>query len=266
MTEVQRISEAIQHVVVKLLATNPVGYNLRLIGGFRYRLLDQSARLSSDIDYHWEGDLDTKQQELIALFDRRLLPEIKRQWGYEGNARAATGPNADSPALRIVELAFWRPGMPNSRIEIPVEITRIVCLDSPAARTANGVVYPTASDADLIESKVIALLNRQVTEHRDFCDVFLFSSHLAANAAERLHTKLTRLGISQEKIARRLGDFITKQDFHIRQIQGVVDGQLDPAAAANINAAGGAKLVYQNVLEVLLKKLRLSAEVPHEGQ
>ncbi len=266
MTEVQRILEAIQQAVVKLLATHPAGYNLRLIGGFRYRLLDQSARLSSDIDYHWEGDLDTKQHELISLLDRRLLPEIKRQWGYEGNVRAATGPNADSPALRIVELAFWLPGVPNSRLEIPVEVTRIVCLDSPAARTANGVVYPTASDADLIESKVIALLNRPVTEHRDFCDLFLFSSHLAADAAERLHTKLTQLGISQEQVARRLRDFMTKQDFHLRQIQAVVDGQLDPTAAVNINAAGGARLVYQSVLEVLLKKLKLSAEVPHEGQ
>ena len=83
------IAEEIQQAVAKLLATSSAGSNLRLIGGFRYRFLDQSARLSHDIDYHWEGDLEAKQAELVILFARRLLPEIKHRLGFDGEARAA---------------------------------------------------------------------------------------------------------------------------------------------------------------------------------
>ena len=57
--------EAIQRMVARTVATHPSGRNLLLIGGFRYRLLDRSVRMSNDIDYHWEGDLDQKQLDLI---------------------------------------------------------------------------------------------------------------------------------------------------------------------------------------------------------
>lgn len=243
--------ESLQRTVAKLLATSPAGQNLRLIGGFRYRLLDQSARTSHDIDYHWDGDLGRKQAELTALFERRLIPEIRRRFRFEGNVRAAAGPGDDSPNLRIVELAFWQPGGAYSRIEFPVDITRIVCLDAPAARTSQGVIYPTASDADLIESKVIALFNRIVTEHRDFCDIYLFADHFAPDAAKRLRTKFTILGIPQQIIAQRLSELRTNADYHSRQIQSVITDQLEVVAAANIQAAGGAKMVFDQVLDVL---------------
>ncbi len=42
--------ERIQRVIVRMIATSPAGVNLLLIGGFRYRLLDQSQRFSVDID------------------------------------------------------------------------------------------------------------------------------------------------------------------------------------------------------------------------
>lgn len=257
-----KVIEELQQAIARLLATAPPGHNLRLIGGFRYRLLNQSARLSRDIDYHWEGDIEEKQTELVALFMRRLLPDIKRRLGYEGDARAATGPEAQSPAVRVVELAFWQPAIAFSRIEIPVEITRIVCVDQLAVRTVSGVVYPTASDADLIESKIIALLNRPVIEHRDVCDIFLFSSHLAPDAAQRLQVKLAQLSIAPEVVSKRLHQLSEHRDYHLRALEALIADQLDPPAAANLAAAGGAKLVLDTVLDVLKTKLNLAVEAP----
>jgi len=34
-----------------------------------------------DVDYHWEGDLAAKQRDLIDFFNRRLLPDVRRQLG-----------------------------------------------------------------------------------------------------------------------------------------------------------------------------------------
>ncbi len=251
--------EAIQRIAARLLATNPAGHGLCLIGGFRYRFLDQSVRQSRDLDYHWEGDLVAKQTELVSLFNRRLLPEIRRRLGYDGDVRAAAGPESDSPSVQIVELAFWSPGAAG-RIEIPVGITRIVCRDPVTVRTADGVVYPTPSDADLIEAKVIALFNRRHTEHRDLVDLFLFSGHLRADSAERLREKCAKLSIGREIILRQLRDFESHSDYHIRGIAAVIAGQLDPGAAANIAAAGGARLVFDTVRELLVTRLRLGEE------
>lgn len=251
--------EEILRIVARLLATSPAGHGLCLIGGFRYRFLDQSARQSRDLDYHWEGDLTKKQEELVSLFKRRLLPEVKRRLGYDGDIRAATGPEADSPAVRIVELAFWSAGSAG-RIEVPVDITRIVCRDPVIVRTADGVVYPTPSDADLIEGKVIALFNRHYIQHRDLVDLFLFSSHLRPDSAERLRDKFTTIPINQETILRQLGDFESHPDYHIRSIAAVITDQLDPSAAANIETAGGAKLVFETVRQLLVIKLKLGEE------
>ena len=107
-------------MVARLLATNPAGHGLCLIGGFRYRLLDQSARQSRDLDYHWEGDLAAKQAELVSVFKRRLLPQVKSRLAYEGEVRTATGPEGDSPSVRIVELAFWPSNGPGGRVSLEV--------------------------------------------------------------------------------------------------------------------------------------------------
>lgn len=253
-------AEQIQQAVVRLLATSPAGQNLRLIGGFRYRFLDQSARISADIDYHWDGDLQAKQSELVELFGRRLLPEIKRRLGYDGDVRCATGPEAMSPAVSTVELAFYRPGVAYSRIEIPVDLTRIICLDPLVVRTAAGVIYPTASDADLIESKVIALLNRPAVEHRDFCDLFLFASHFAPNAAQRMRTKLARLSLDSSAVNRRLHALRDGRAYHVRAIDALIGEQLDDTAAANLRAAGGAAIVFDTVWDLLRNRLKLGEE------
>ena len=144
MAERSAITEQIQGKVAHLVATLPVGVGLCLIGGFRYRLLDRGVRRSVDIDYHWEGDLEVKQRELIDLFDRRLLPDVRRQLGLEGSVAAARGAAAESTAVAIVDLAFWQLHSTIGRIEIPVEITRIECADPPAARTAEA--NPAFSD------------------------------------------------------------------------------------------------------------------------
>ena len=67
MTSNAAIVEQIQTLAAKILATHPAGHRLCLIGGFRYRLLNASCRSSVDIDYHWEGDLDRKQVEIVDV-------------------------------------------------------------------------------------------------------------------------------------------------------------------------------------------------------
>jgi hypothetical protein len=171
----------------------------------------------------------------------------------------------DSPAVRIVELAFWPAGGSGGRIEVPVDITRIVCRDPFMVRTADGVVYPTPSDADLIENKVIALFNRRYLQHRDFVDLFLFSSHLRPDSAGRLQDKFATLAIDRETIHRQLRDFTTHPDYHTRSIAAVITNQLDPSAAANIQAAGGAALVFETVRQLLVTKLKLGEEPANES-
>ena len=114
-------SEAIQGMIVRTLATNPAGHRLCLIGGFRYRLLDGSARRSIDVDYHWEGDIEAKQQEVIALLQTRLLPDVQVRYGYEGAVGPVKGPDAESPLVRTIETVFRRVHTAEGAIVIPVE-------------------------------------------------------------------------------------------------------------------------------------------------
>ena len=249
------VVNAIQKAIVKLVATSPAGHNLILIGGFRFRFLDESVRTSRDIDYHWEGDLSEKQQELVSLFRKRLLPALRRQFGVDGSADPATGPDADSPAVRIVNVAVWKDGVPYSRIEIPVEVTQVSHVDKMEVRTVDGVVYPTLSDADLIESKIIAVFRRTTMAHRDLVDVFLFGNKLVPDSSKRLVKKFKGAGVTPAVVRERLDDLDRHAAYHAKMLQTVVDTQLDPEAAKNINEAGGGAMVLRTVLATIRRNV-----------
>jgi hypothetical protein len=112
---------------------------------------------------------------------------------------------------------------------------------------------------------VIALFNRRYIQHRDFVDLFLFSSHLRPDSAARLREKFVTIAIDRETIHRQLRDLTTHPDYHIRNIAAVITDQLDPSAAANIQAAGGAALLFETVRLLLTTKLKLGEEPGNES-
>ena len=258
MTTVERI----QLIAATILATHPVGHRLCLVGGFRYRLLNASARASSDMDYHWEGDLRRKQKEVVDVLRSKLLPEVKRQLGYDGDVRPAEGPEAESPAVRIVEMAFYRTSEPGSRIEIPVEITDVARLDEPMVRTIAGTVFLTVSDADMIESKILACLDRPFFQVRDVLDIFLFQDALGPDAPLRLSQKLGKLALPPAEAIDRLDRLKKDRTVHVRGIERLLDEQVNPAVTANLRAAGGAAMVWDSVMrplhEILAKAMELT--------
>lgn len=247
--------EQIQRMAAALVATHPAGTGLCLVGGFRYRLLDGGARRSVDIDYHWTGDLAIKQQELAELLDRRLLPDVHRRLNLEGSVAVGRG---DSPAAAVVELAFWRFGSRLGRIEIPIDILRLQCADPPTVRTADGVVYRTASNADMLESKVIATVGRTFLEHRDLVDLYLFANQAAPAAAARLTAKFAALRIAPDTVAKRLDDLDDPKSVHAAAVDRVIREQLDPAAAEALLQAGGGSIVVPNVCGLLGRLLGAS--------
>lgn len=245
------LTDEVQERIVRLVATSPAGHNLLLIGGFRYRFLDRSARTSRDIDYHWAGDLEEKQKELRTLLERRLLPSLKRDLDYDGQVELQHGPAADSPAVKAVIVALWKTSVPHSRVEIPVEITRVPNLDRTEIRTVHGAIYPTLSDADQIESKVVAVFARRVLQYRDIVDIFLFAGQLMPESRERLAGKFASVGITRDDVALRLDDLDRHAAHHAKQVQMILDTQLDREAVGNLNAAGGGRLVLEKVLATL---------------
>jgi hypothetical protein len=246
-------ADRLQRVIANLIARSPAGVQLLLIGGFRYRLFDHSQRFSVDINYHWGGDLEKKQRELLKLCHRTILGEVRRGLGYEGSASARTGPDADSPNAKFIDLRFWKGDI---HFEIPLELTQIVCLDPPTVRTAGGTVHATPSDADLIESKLVAVLNRLYLQHRDLVDVFLYSDKLRPDSAARVSRKLVKLQLRAETVSRRLKDLRENREYHASAIQKVIDEQMEATAAQQINAGGGGRAVLEAVLGVLMQVCR----------
>ena len=252
-----KLLEIIQKLIVKTIATHRAGFNLSLIGGFRFRLLDNSPRMSIDIDYHYTGDLNKKQKEIIALFKRKLLPEIKTRLGYDGTVTERTGPDADSPSTRIIDLAFFKKGVTYSRIELSVDITCIECLDKPIARTFEGTVFLTASDRDMIESKIIALFDRTYMQERDIIDIFLFKEKLGPDSGERIFGKLANRSLNISVVAERFDKLLKDRYYHVQNINAVINGQFDIQAAETISTGGGAEMVFDYVMENLREILNI---------
>ena len=253
--------ERIQLLAAKTLATHPVGCGLCLVGGFRYRLLNKSARASNDIDYHWEGDLQEKQMEVVEVFRSKLLPEVKRQLDYDGDVRPATGPDTESPVVRTVKLAFYRVTESGSRIEIPVDIIAVARLDEPVVRTVEGTVFLTVSDADMIECKILACLARSILQVRDVLDIFLFQDALRPDSPRRLSQKLSKIPLPPAEAIEKLDKLANNRTVHVRGIELVLDDQVEPAVAGNLRAAGGAELIWDSVMHLLNEILAKTEEL-----
>jgi hypothetical protein len=247
--------EKIQECAARLVATSPAGHRLCLVGGYRYRLLDRSARLSLDIDYHWAGDLAEKQGELQALLRKKLLPEVESRFGLAGTVRRASGADVDSPSVQTLDLAFFRTDVPGSRIEIPIDITCIPCLDPPVARTAGGTVHLTVSDGDMVESKVIALFDRIFLKERDMVDLFLFCDSLLPDSRARLERKLALRSLSRKSVEASLVKMREDLDVHARAVDRILEDQVDAPVAENLKLAGGGRKICEvvsSLLETLL--------------
>jgi len=245
------LAEDIQNLIVRIVATSPAGRNLQLIGGYRYRLLNRSPRRSNDIDYNWDSDLEAKRNELLTLFRRKLLPDVKRTTGHEGSVGNADGPEDDTNMVKGIELAFYNAAIPDSRIVIPVEITRISRSDPPLAVAAESTIILTVSDQDMVESKVIALLNRTFVTARDFIDVFLFRTHVRDNSQKRLEEKLFSQGITGESVRSRLDALQKNRVAHVKSVAEAVNAQMDEEARLTLAAGGGAETIYESVMGIL---------------
>jgi hypothetical protein len=243
-----READKLQRVVANLIATGPAGVKLLLIGGFRYRLLDNSQRFSVDIDYHWDGDIRQKQEELQSYCTRVVLREVKRLFGYQGSASKRKGPDAESHNAAFLDLRFWKPGR---AIEIPIEITKIICLDPPTIRTADGTVHATPSDADLIEGKILAVLNRLHLQHRDLLDIFLYGDRLRPDSPKRVKQKIAALAINPDAIRKRLHDLDQHAQYHATAIQKVIDTQVESTVAQQMNSGGGGRTVLAESLKLI---------------
>ena len=241
-------TDKLQRAVAKLIAEAPAGVNLLLIGGFRYRLLDKSHRFSVDIDYHWDGDLHQKQEELLRYCKRVVLKEVERLFHYEGSASKRLGPDADSPNAAFVDLRFWNA---EHSIDIPIEIRRIICLDPPTVRTAAGTIYATASDADQIEGKILAVFNRTELEHRDLLDIFLYGDTLRPDSPERMKKKINARPIDPDSIRKRLQDLDEHTQYHAKTIQEIIDAQVESTVAQQLNSGGGGQTVLAESLKLI---------------
>ena len=259
-TDKNKVIEGLQQLVVRVVATSRASQNLSLIGGFRFRLLDGSPRMSLDIVYHWQKNLEEKQYELIALFERKLLPEVRHQYGYTGTATPASGTETDSLFVKIINLSFYQEGVFNSRIEIPVDITRIECLDDPIVRTHSGTVFLTLSEKDLIESTVLAIFNRIHVEARDIIDVFLFADRLDSDSRLRIAGKMRKLSLRQEELSCRMKNLIDGRGRFVQSILEIIETQIDEEPANRIMEGGGAEMVFDSVMNILQEKLKIGQE------
>ncbi len=245
------IVEDCQRLIARCLASNPAGRGLLLIGGFRYRLLDHSPRRSLDIDYHWGGLLAEKQGEIVSLFRRKLAPELKRRFGLEVEVFPGRAIDKQFDRVKVVEVVLFRIRPRPLRIEIDLDITAVDLDDPPEVRTAGGVIYPTISDRDMVENKLAALFDRVFLQARDFLDVYLFRDSLTPDSLQRIRRKLNRRGISPERLRDRFEKIEDNRDVHLKSLDKIIEEQVDYPAAENLRAAGGAPIIFDNVIAIL---------------
>ncbi|MBN2187970.1 MAG: hypothetical protein JW699_00845 [Chitinispirillaceae bacterium] len=238
--------ERLQQLIARTIARESKE-RLLLVGGFRYRLLDKSIRQSMDIDYHYTEDLEKTKEALLSLFQRRLLPEVKREFGMDGSALDRPDPEK-SGFVQTIELSFYKQ---DERIEIPVDLMAMTILDKPQTRVTGGTVYLTASDADMVESKILALVSRIYLQDRDILDLFLFRNFLVSDSADRLRKKMKMLDIPQEGLEKLIESLQKNRSVHLKNIDKIIDERVDENMQSALRMNDGVVSLFDSVLEIL---------------
>lgn len=251
------IIEQVQGMAARIIATHREGVGLRLIGGFRYRLLDGSGRKSADLDYSWDENLESKRDEVVRLLQKRLLPDVKSRLGLDGSVYASNAPGEESESVKTAEVALFGPAVAG-RIEIPVAITRIPCMDPPVVATVAGTVHLAASDADMVESKVLAVFLRSPSAARDFVDLFFFRERFHPDAGKRLVFKCRELRLDPSWMDETWRRIRARRALIEAGIDRVISEQVDSAVADNLRLAGGAGMVCAEAMDLIAKTTRLA--------
>jgi hypothetical protein len=110
----------------------------------------------------------------------------------------------------------------------------------------------------MAESKVISIFCRTFVAARDIVDLFLFQDQLVGASPQRVRAKLLKLGTTPAAKLERLGRLIENRTTHVRTIDAIIERQIDPATAANLNAAGGGAIVFDSVVAILQGRLGLA--------
>ena len=108
-------------------------------------------------------------------------------------------------------------------------------------------MFLTVSDADMIESKILACLARSFFQVRDVLDIFLFQDALRPDSPVRLSQKLSKLALPPAEAIERLNRLANNRTVHVRGIERLLDEQVKPAVTANLRAAGGAAMIWDSV-------------------
>jgi predicted nucleotidyltransferase component of viral defense system len=243
--------ERLQKKIAKTIASGS-GRQLLLIGGFRYRLIDNSIRQSMDIDYHCLENIDEVKKSLISLFNRRLFPEIKREFGLDGSIIGKTDLEKTE---YTIELSFYNQ---TSRFEIPVDLINITCMDNPEIRIINGLIYLTVSDADMVESKILSLISR--LQDRDLLDLYLFKDRLLPNSANRLQKKLNVLNLSVSELTKLIKILQKNYTLHVKNLNKIIEERVNKNMQEMLQSVG-----TNSILDSIIELLKTIKGAAHDG-
>jgi len=86
----------------------------------------------------------------------------------------------------------------------------------------------------------------------------LFQDKLPPDARIRIHRKFAAMNLDPPGVSEAIRKMATDRDYHIRNIEGIVNDQIDPPAAANLRTAGGAEAIFDRVMDLLTGNLGLT--------
>jgi len=245
--------DKILSLLARFFATSAIGEGLCLVGGSRYRYLDGSGRSSRDLDYHvGRGDPLTRAEAIGKFLTERAIPEVRRLVGYDGRVSRENHPGAEPLAtMALIRVAFWRHEPTKRRIETSVDLIQLPLADPPEPRLVDGRVYLTISDADMIEAKLIALLNRVFIAPRDLFDIHQFQGALSVDTATRLDRKLAGLGLDEAKVRRQWSRLRRQERYLAKALDDLLETGVDQEVAEGLRRAGGGSAMYTRVAERL---------------
>lgn len=213
------LTDELQAFFLEEFYKNPASNGVVLLGGGRFRHINNSIRFSIDLDF-----FKTKYFEfnkVLNFISGRFVKLVDEKFNVSARI-IDIPPWQKSHAVETVRLLVYDMDKDFHQIELDFDFIMREPLAGFEKNLLKNVVVITCNPAESLEEKLISIYERDNLKIRDIFDLWYYRNLAKDLNRNNIQKKLAERNISSESIINRLKDFDKHREYYLKEIRNII--------------------------------------------
>lgn len=211
--------DEIQAFFLEEFYKNPSSNGTVLVGGGRFRHINNSLRFSVDLDFFQDKGFNEKN--IQGFISGKFIKLLEQRFGVSARI-IETPPWQKTHNIETIRLLVYDKDNDFYQIEIDFDFIMRKPYSGYEKELFRNVVILTSTNEESLEEKLISVFEREPIKIRDLFDFWYYRDLVKKFDKDRIQKKLKERGVSKDSIEKRLKDFTLHRDYYIREIKNII--------------------------------------------